>query len=322
MGVCLVAGILISAKGGCLSGPSEWKKEEVKKDGLDVYKYVDISTFHSKIKRQNYYDIRCPICNSIMPEKVRTELEAAIDKGPSKINDLESWYNGLIKNRKYIDIFEDLENYMKKIQEYLEHYDENRFYKHKCEQKNKECYMIIYQYSKEEFLKVKKEFVIADNRYEISKWKNDENLKKTLIQERTEANKKYQEEEKRRLFKEKVEEAKKKAREEWIEITFQREYNKYLQQIPFIDKEVDSFRSVRAWGDDYVFGSQNDLMSFLKYWNAFEYSGGKIKIAEYIAQYAKSNTDRDWFLVKAKPQMSKKEQAEYKIFEQQRIPKM
>ena len=64
MGVCLVAGILISAKGGCLSGPSEWKKEEVKKDGLDVYKYVDISTFHSKIKRQNYYDIRCPICNS------------------------------------------------------------------------------------------------------------------------------------------------------------------------------------------------------------------------------------------------------------------
>ena len=94
-------------------------------------------------------------------------------------------------------------------------------------------------------------------------------MKKTLIQERTEANKKYQEEEKRRLFKEKVEEAKKKAREEWIEITFQREYDKYLLQIPFIDKEVDSFRSVRAWGDDYVFGSQNDLMSFLKYWNAF-----------------------------------------------------
>lgn len=98
MGVCLVAGILISAKGGCLSGPSEWKKEEVKKDGLDVYKYVDISTFHSKIKRGAQYVI-------VMPEKVRTELEAAIDKSPSKINDLESWYNGLIKNRKYIDIF-------------------------------------------------------------------------------------------------------------------------------------------------------------------------------------------------------------------------
>ena len=51
--------------------------------------------------------------------------------------------------------------------------------------------MVLYQYSKEEYIK-SNNFVLVDNRYEISKWKNDENLKKTLIQERTEANKKYQ----------------------------------------------------------------------------------------------------------------------------------
>ena len=116
---------------------------------------------------------------------------------------------------------------MNKIQEYLEHYDENRFFKNKCEKKNKECYLIIYEYSKEDFDKKVKKFVIVDERYEISKWKNDENLKKTLIEERKEANKKYQNEEKIRLFKEKVEKARKEAWEEWIEITFKREYVKY-----------------------------------------------------------------------------------------------
>ena len=321
MGVCLITGMLIASKGGCLRAPSEWKKEEEKKDGLDVYTHVDINNLQNKIISKTNYHLFCPICDINEPQEIKSKVEAAIEKGPYMINRLESSCNDLIRNRQYIDIFENLEDYMNKIQEYLEHYDENRFYKHKCSKKNKECYMVLYQYSKEEYIK-SNNFVLVDNRYEISKWKNDENLKKTLIQERTEANKKYQEEEKIRLFKEKVEEAKREARKEWTEITFQREYDKYLQQIPFIDKEVDSYRSMKSWGDDYVFGSEAELYSFLKYWNAFEYSGGKIKIAEYIAQYAKSNTDRDWFLIKAKPQMSEKEQKEYKIFEKQRIPKM
>jgi hypothetical protein len=31
MGVCLITGMLIASKGGCLRAPSEWKKEEEKK---------------------------------------------------------------------------------------------------------------------------------------------------------------------------------------------------------------------------------------------------------------------------------------------------
>jgi hypothetical protein len=154
MGVCLITGMLIASKGGCLRAPSEWKKEEEKKDGLDVYTHVDINNLQNKIISKTNYHLFCPICDINEPQEIKSKVEAAIEKGPYMINRLESSCNDLIRNRQYIDIFENLEDYMNKIQEYLEHYDENRFYKHKCEKKTKSVIWFYINIQKKNILKV------------------------------------------------------------------------------------------------------------------------------------------------------------------------
>ncbi len=80
-----------------------------------------------------------------------------------------------------VDIFNRLEEIQNKIDDYMNHYDENRFYKYKCEKENKNCYLIIYKFSKNKLRKIFEYYYqIIDKRYEFSQWKNNENLKKTL----------------------------------------------------------------------------------------------------------------------------------------------
>ena len=62
MGICLAGGLLVVE--GSLRGPSNWKKEEETKDGLDVYKYV-VNYYLLKSRLEDYYtyNILFPICN-------------------------------------------------------------------------------------------------------------------------------------------------------------------------------------------------------------------------------------------------------------------
>lgn len=81
----------------------------------------------------------------------------------------------------------------------------NRFYKYKCDKKDKEIYLIIFQYSKEEFFKTIEKYEVRDERYQISKWKNDESLKKTLLKEREDDRVVYQKEQRMKQLKEEIE---------------------------------------------------------------------------------------------------------------------
>ena len=48
----------------------------------------------------------------------------------------------------------------------------------------------------------------------------------------------------------------------------------------------------------------------------------KKKIAQYIAQYAKNDFEKQDFLMSAIPTMSEKEKEEYEVFEKPKIPEV
>ena len=172
MGVCIVASLIIGQK-GCMKEPSKWIEKQEKKDGLNIYQYVD------NVDNSKYF--KCPICNEFLSEQLYTEIENIKKKGPKEIIRLKQRYYYLVYSCYTVDIFNELEEIKNKIEEYGNHYDENRFYKYKCDKKNRECYLIIYQFNKEDFFKrIENENVIKDQRYEVSQWKNDENIKNAL----------------------------------------------------------------------------------------------------------------------------------------------
>ena len=306
MGVCIVASLIIGQK-GCMKMPSKWIEKEEKKDGLNIYQYVD------NVDNSKYF--KCPICNEILSEQLYTEIENIKKKGPKEIIRLKQRYYYLVYSCYTVDIFNELEEIKNKIEEYSNHYDENRFYKYKCDKKNRECYLIIYQFNKEDFFKrIENENVIKDQRYEVSQWKNDENIKNALIKERQIEYEKFQRKEKIRLFKEKVKKAKEEAKKEWEEITFQREYQKYLDAVKYINIEVNS----------PIFEGNKAELNGIAYrcCHNFKYTGGLKKTIDYIAQFAKDDSSRNWFKHDMRPQMSKEELIEYQAFEKPRIPVM
>lgn len=311
MGVCLVASIILGQK-GCMKEPSKWIEKEEKKDGLNIYQYVD--NVDDTYKDINTIYFKCPICNEYLSGQSNTEIINLKKKGPKEIIRLKERYYHLVYSYT-VDIFNELEEIKNKIEEYGSHYDENRFYKYKCEKKNRECYLIIYQYNKEDFFRrIENKSVIKDQRYEVSQWKNDENIKNALIKERQIEYEEFQRKEKIRLFKEKVKKAREEAKKEWEEITFQREYEIYLDVVKYINIEVN-----------HSLFDGNDLsLSALaqRCWHRFKYTGGLRKMIDYIAQFAKDDSSRNYFLARIKPQMSKEELIEYQAFEKPRIPVM
>ena len=315
--ICL-GGLEVLNKGDCLQPPDNtYTKLEQTRDGLEVYKSNSYDLYD--LCRNKYSpNIKCPLCLKPIPNEETSEIKKLIlEKSPQAMGQLVNDYNYIVSNYS-IDIFNVLEEKYNKYYELLNGFDDRKYFKLICQNKNnKQCYLILYNLSKEEFEK-KYPFKINDERYIISKWKNDSNYKNKLIEEREKEYKKFQEREKIRKFKEHVEEKRKEIKKEWEEITFKKEYDKYLNQLRFIDNDIDSGR----FGNP-KFGTVFDLsFIFNNHCNAFKYIGAKLKIAQYISKYSKNNSDRDWFLIKAKPFMSEEEKKEYLAYEQPRLPKM
>lgn len=292
--------ILARAIQGCClveNNEENYTKLEEKKDGLDVYKpKVTLS--------ENSY-IWCPICGS--SHKSNTNIKEALRKGVEAICNLDLRYHNLVLTWDEVDIFEKLESIKKEREEIIEHYEERIYQKYTCEYKNIQCYIKIYNYTKEEFAQ-KTFWGYEDKRYDYSNWKNDDNLKKTLLAERQEHYKKYLEYQKKQKEEERIKNLKEQIREEWDEITFQKEISSYNSAINFVQQQYNFYRD--TWTD---FGSYNDLCLLYNPVQSYcQYNAGKWKLIQSISKFAKSSYDRSQFL--RRPEMSEKEKAEYQKF--------
>ena len=183
----------------------------------------------------------------------------------------------------------------------MNHYDENRLYKYKCEKENKNCYLIIYEFPKNNLLKIfEYHYEISDKRYEFSQWKNNENLKKALLEEREKT-----------IIDKKMGKINEQILSEWNEITFTKEYDKYLDVTKNIKQkaEIERYR----WSD---YGSELDLNNLYNiYSDNFIYEGNLYKLCQYIAQFAINEEEKRYFLLKHNNfPMSEQESREYAAF--------
>ena len=289
---------------GCLGMASEWEKID-EKDGLDIYKY--------RYNIDRLKNFTCPFCNEI--EYDISEIEDLKKKGPEVIKELKKSYEDLIKSNtkddageETVDIFNQLEEIQNKIDDYSNHYDENRFYKYKCEKENKNCYLIIYEYPKNRFFEIYEyDFTLEDKRYEYSQWKNNENLKKTLLEERE-----------KNIIKKKMDKINQQILSEWNEITCAKEYDEYLDATKKIKQkaEIERYR----WPD---YGKELDLNDlYNNYSGNLIYSGSLYELCQYIAQFAINEEEKRYFLLKHNYfPMSKKESGEYAEFKKVNLPK-
>ena len=289
---------------GCLGMASEWKKID-EKDGLDVYKY--------RYNIDRLKNFTCPFCNEIVYDI--SEIEDLKKKGPEVIKELKKSYEDLIKSNtkddageETVDIFNQLEEIQNKIDDYMNHYDENRFYKYKCEKENKNCYLIIYEYPKNRFFEIYEyDFTLEDKRYEYSQWKNNENLKKTLLEEREKS-----------IIDKKMDKINQQILSEWNEITCAKENDEYLDATKKIKQkaEIERYR----WPD---YGKELDLNAlFNNYSGNLIYNGSLYELCQYIAQFAINEEEKRYFLLKHNYfPMSKKESGEYAEFKKLNLPK-
>lgn len=251
---------------GCTVMISEWEKI-AEKDRLDVYKNIrNIDTIDR---------FTCPLCKEIVLKY--SEIENLKNKGPNGIKKLKDSYEYLISisdysSVYYFDIFNRLEEIQKEIDDYSNHYDENRFYKYKCEKENKNCYLIIYHYPKNEFFQINKEnFTLKDKRYEYSQWKNNENLKKTLLEEREKL-----------IFNQIMVKIHELLREEWKEITFANEYDEYLDATKNVKQKIEHEKLMRLdYGNEknltYIYDINSENLKYME---------TKKKLCQYIVQFA------------------------------------
>ena len=245
---------------GCLGMATDWEKID-EKDGLDIYKH------RSNIDR--YERFNCPLCYEMVTDY--SWFEDLKKKGPQGIKELKKSYEDLIKSNtkddageETVDIFNQLEEIQNKIDDYSNHYDENRFYKYKCEKENKNCYLIMYQYPKNQFFQINEEnFTLKDKRYEFSQWKNNENLKITLLKEREKI-----------IFYRIMGIINEKLIEEWKDVTFTKEYDEYLNATENVRQKIENNRFILG-----NYGSEQNLTY------QYDINSEKLKYLEPIKNY-------------------------------------
>lgn len=283
-------------------------KLEETKDGLNIYKCKYFFK-PGENKKCPYY---CPICKGELDLKDQNEIFLNVDSGPAFIEKCYEDYKKLVEDKNQILIFDKLAEISLYIKISFDSYDEYCYYKYTCRQTNETFYLHLFHLTKEEAQKTFN-YKHEDRRYDYSQWKDDTNLLDTLFEERVEIKRKIDEQEKIKKFREQVSKARIEIKEEWDKFTLEKEYNTYLNQVNYIKSRI-SF----GFNGTYV-----DLMGLLyPAWNCFSYIGGKKKIAEFISQYANSQSTKDWFLSQAIPEMNESEKKEYQQFEYERIPKI
>ena len=287
---CLIIGGLKAA--GCCRIEYYTKLEE-KKDWLCVYKLTDEDGL-----KKDYEGIRgfeCLLCyNFESRNEIKKQFEESKKRGFPRLSECYSNYNYNVERQDCADVFEVLENCYNEIQDIKANYDENCYFKYTCPQKNTEIYIIFEVHPKEKINSL--HFKFKDERYQYERWKNDENLKKTLLEERKKITEAYEKRQRQERINLELSTKKIVLKKQWNEMNFKKEYQNYL-------KCIDNFKSnfnpnaLRFWNADprdyNTPALGNSLSIEFKYCNSgFKFVGGQYKLAEYILQYSKTSTER------------------------------
>ena len=74
------------------------------------------------------------------------------------------------------------------MENFKKSFDEKIYFKIKCEKQNRECYIKLSRFTKDDLDNLGNDGEYSnqsrDKRYDYASWKNDENLKKNLLAER------------------------------------------------------------------------------------------------------------------------------------------
>ena len=157
------------------------------------------------------------------------------------------------------------------------------------EKKSKFIANLFYIKSKEEL-----NFNLTDQRYEYTRWKNDPNLKKVLLEERKKNYDANQLRKKKQKIENEIADKKKELLDEWNDRNWQKEYTFYQQMCQeaksrFLSRRNDSFYAQsEAPLCMQIYGELNV--------RNFKFIGGKLKLAEFCANLARESSDRGWAL--------------------------
>ena len=163
---------------------------EEKKDGLEIYKIRNISREEKLV---------CPLCKY----RFTREEDSEMYKYRNAYIYVVEWTNGYNDEIEslVVNIFPELSKLAEVIESNMNFIENNQYYKHICKRTNREIYLYLYACN----IDILKKYIIPkDARYQHSKWKNDPNLKATLLKERKE--------------KENIDLIKKRIRNEWDNI--------------------------------------------------------------------------------------------------------
>lgn len=306
MGVTAGLIILASQNGCCKDAPKEYVKLEEKKNDLEIYKKLEESSYR-RMNSDGYCPSSCPICSELLNETIRNELHNTINNyGYQVYIDFKKNYDALVKDRTKIDIFPQLESIHNEMENFKKNYDENNYFKIRCEKKNKECYIRLSKYNKDDLDNLGND-QNRDKRYDYTVWKNDENLKNNLLAEREKMNKQYLIDQYNQRIKMEYEQKKRALLEEWENITFQKEYKHYqasIQQIGFIASTGNYYEHLDA------------LYRPMDY----KYFSTRKKVFQYVSQFSCSRIARISLNYCEPRVMDRNEEIEFNKFVAQRIP--
>ena len=306
--------IMIAAKEGCCKDvPKEYVILEEKKNDLEIYKTLRECSYREKDGEiyydcNTYYPKTCPICSENLNDTIKNDLCNTLKKFDYHIYiDLKNEYYNLVKNRAIIDVFPQLESIYNEMEKFKNIYDDNKYFKLKCEKENKECYIKLSKYKKDDLDNLGNDINLnqsLDKRYDYITWKNDENLKNNLLAEREKLNKQYLIDCYNQKLKEEYEQKKQALMEN---ITFQKEYKHYQAAIQQIRFSVST-------------GQYYEHLNSLFVPMDYKYFSTRKKVFQYISQFPCDRMARICLNSSEPRGMDRNEQIEFNRFVAQRIP--
>ena len=188
-------------------------KQEDQKDGLELYKPRSSINYVSEIK--------CPLCKCPLSKEESQTLQNIFNNGnENKLLRLINDYNQEADNVNEIDNIKELEAKYNKVQEMAKIVEANRYYKHTCT-KNDICKRTANQDVYIDLCFDSPKNLIAEAmKIDLNKLKNDENYKNNYLNERKITYAKN-------MLKKKKREIEDEYRDEFDEMMFEKEYNKY-----------------------------------------------------------------------------------------------
>ena len=266
---------------------------EEKKDGLEIYKIKNISRMENLV---------CPLCKY----RFTREEDREMNKYRVAFDYVTMWtdtYNHEI-NSLVVNIFPELSKTAEVIENNMNFIENNQYYRHRCKRTNREIYLYLYCWPIDA---IRKFMIPKDARYQYSKWKNDPNLKATLLEERKE--------------RENIDLIKKKIRNEWDNMVLKIDAPIYEEAVNYLSKIEKNYFSIYEKGTaNYAY---NLLYEVSRIYIRKLHVASLYELRKYVAEAYVIESERSFywgmFFSPIDDAMSQEEEFQLEAFMQKRL---